>query len=149
MNPVAFRFGLTGRRWGSEGPVVLMLHEGRSAPSELARLIEPLVASGHQVIALDDPTDAGADEAERVSEYASAAREAAVELRDLEGVVGHGLGAAAAAQAFSSAKSSPPSSFAAAPRGAMLPKRASSNASAIWASLASGIARTSPSTSRA
>lgn len=149
MNAVAFRFGLTGRRWGSEGPVVLVLDDGGAAPGMLERLVGPLVAAGNQVIALDDPTDSEADEAERVSEYASAAREAAVELRNLEGVVGLGLGAAAAAQAFSNAKSSPESPFAAAPRGAMLPKRASSNASAIWASLASGIARTSESTSRA
>jgi hypothetical protein len=97
---VAFRFGLTGRRWGDPGPVVLMLHAGRGAPWLPAQLIGPLVAAGRQVIALDDPTDEGADEASRVAEYASAALEAAVELRDLESVVGHGLGAAAGAEAL-------------------------------------------------
>lgn len=97
---VAFRFGLTGRRWGAIGPTVLLLHAGDSMPWMLAQLIEPLLEAGRQVIALDDPTDATAGEADRVGEYASAAQEAAVELRDLESVVGHGLGAAAAAQAL-------------------------------------------------
>lgn len=97
---VAFRFGLSGRRWGDTGPTVLMLHAGDSAPWMLAQLIGPLVAAGRQVIVLDDPTDPLADEASRVAEYASAAQEAAVELRDLESLVGHGLGAAAGAQAL-------------------------------------------------
>ena len=107
MNPralparrVAFRFGLAGRRWGEAGPVVLMLHAGGATPWLLAQLVEPLVAAGRQVIALDDPTGPDADDAARVSEYASAAQEAAVELRDLESVVGYGLGAAAAARAL-------------------------------------------------
>ena len=98
--PVAFRFGLTGRRWGDAGPVVLMLHAGASTPWMLGQLIGPLVAAGRQVIALDDPTDAGDIDAARVAEYASAALEAAVELRNLESVAGLGLGAAAAAQAL-------------------------------------------------
>jgi hypothetical protein len=97
---VAFRFGLSGRRWGDTGPAVLMLHAGDSAPWMLAQLIGPLVAAGRQVVVLDDPTDPLADAASRVAEYASAAQEAAVELRDLESVVGHGLGAAAGAQAL-------------------------------------------------
>lgn len=97
---VAFRFGLTGRRWGDTGPAVLMLHAGTTTPWTLAQLIPTLVAAGRQVIALDDPTDAAADEADRIGEYASAALEAAVELRALESVVGLGLGAAAAAQAL-------------------------------------------------
>jgi hypothetical protein len=97
---VAFRFGLSGRRWGDSGPVVLMLHAGEAMPWMLAQLIGPLVAAGRQVIALDDPTGEPADAQARVAEYASAALEAAVELRDLESVAGHGLGAAAGAQAL-------------------------------------------------
>ncbi len=50
---VAFRFGLTGRRWGESGPAVLMLHAAGGMPWILAQLIEPLVAAGRQVIALD------------------------------------------------------------------------------------------------
>lgn len=97
---IAFRFGLSGRRWGDQGPAVLMLHAGDSAPWMLAQLIGPLVAAGRQVIVLDDPTDESVDEASRVAEYASAVLEASVELRNLEGVVGHGIGAAAGAQAL-------------------------------------------------
>jgi len=97
--PVAFRVGLTGRRWGNAGPTVLLLQDGESTPTSLAAFLEPLLASGRQVVALDDPTDAGLDEAARVGEYAVAALEAAVELPELESVVGQGLGAAAAAQA--------------------------------------------------
>ena len=101
MRPIAFRFGLRGRRWGDAGPTVLVLHGGGTMPWIVAQLIEPLVAAGRQVIALDDPTDASSGEAERVSEDAAAVSEAAVELRQLDAVVGHGLGAAAAAQALS------------------------------------------------
>lgn len=97
---IGFRFGLTGRRWGDAGPVVLLLHAGDSTPRLLAQLIEPLVAAGRQVIALDDPTEAETDPAVRAAEYAAAATEASVEIRDLESVVGYGLGTAAAAQAL-------------------------------------------------
>ena len=96
---VTFRFGLTGRRWGEWGPVVLLLHGNGDEPASFGALIEPLLAAGRQVVALDDPTQEPFDEAARVSEYAAAVGEAAVELRELESVVGHGRGAAAAAQA--------------------------------------------------
>lgn len=97
---IAFRFGLTGRRWGDTGPVVLMLHAGQWTPWLLAQLVEPLVSAGRQVIALDDPTDATSDDEARVAEYAAAATEASVEIRNLESVIGYGFGAAAAAQAL-------------------------------------------------
>jgi pimeloyl-ACP methyl ester carboxylesterase len=97
---VAFRFGLTGRRWGDPGPVVLLLHARGPTPWALAQLITPLLEAGRQVIALDDPTDLAADDEARVAEYAAAAMETSVELRDLESVVGYGMGAAAAAAAL-------------------------------------------------
>ena len=98
--PVTFRFGLTGRRWGDWGPIVLLLHGHDDEPATFGALIEPLLAAGRQVVALDDPTQEPFDEAARVSEYAAAVGEAAVELRELEAVVAHGRGAAAAAQAL-------------------------------------------------
>ena len=102
--PVTFRFGLTGRRWGDWGPVVLLLHGRDDEPANFGALIAPLLAAGRQVVALDDPTQEQSanvgDETARVSEYAAAVLEAAVELRELEAVVGHGRGAAAAAQAL-------------------------------------------------
>jgi pimeloyl-ACP methyl ester carboxylesterase len=98
---ITFRFGLTGRRWGDWGPVVLLLNGRDDEPASFARLIEPLLAAGRQVIALDDPTsDDIGDEPLRVAEFAAAIGEAAVEMRELESVVGHGRGAAAAAQAL-------------------------------------------------
>jgi alpha-beta hydrolase superfamily lysophospholipase len=98
--PITFRFGLTGRRWGERGPVVLLVHGAERAPATFAQLADPLVASGRQVILLDDPTGAGPDGADRVTEFALAIGEAAVEIRELEAVVGHALGAAAVALAL-------------------------------------------------
>lgn len=96
---VAFRFGLSGRRWGDSGPVVLLVRGHEEAPELFARLITPLVASGRQVVELDDPTTSEPGEL-RAAELAAAIAEAAVELRGLEGLAAHGLGAAAAAQAL-------------------------------------------------
>lgn len=99
---VTFQFGLTGRRWGVLGPVVLLLHAQGALPPRLEQMIAPLVASGRQVVALDDPTEPGASTAARASEYALAIAEAAVELPQLEAVVSEGLGSAAAARALES-----------------------------------------------
>ena len=96
---VTFRFGLTGRRWGLIGPVVLLL-QAQEAPARFDHLIEPLVASGRQVVALDDPTQPSAARAARVSEFAAAINEAANEIDGLEAVFSEGLGSAAAAQAL-------------------------------------------------
>ena len=96
---VAFRFGLTGRRWGDGGPVVLAVRGREDGAALFARIVTPLVAAGRQVVELDDPTSAAPDEV-RVAELAAAIGEAAVELRGLEAIAAHGLGAAAAAQAL-------------------------------------------------
>lgn len=96
---VAFRFGLTGRRWGADGPVVLLVRGREEAPALFAQIVTPLVASGRQVVELDDPTTGTPDES-RVAELAAAIGEAAVELRGLEAIAAHGLGAAATAQAL-------------------------------------------------
>lgn len=98
--PVSFRFGLTGRRWGDHGPVVLWLDDRGDPSPRFAELIAPLLATGRQVIALDDPTEASATRAARITEFAAAIEEAAAEIRGLESVVGHGLGSAAAARAL-------------------------------------------------
>ena len=97
---ISFRFGLTGRRWGEQGPIALLLHGRETAPEALAPLIEPLVAAGQQVIALDDPTDPAADQAARANGFAYAIAEAAVEIRWHELVIADALGAAAAAKAL-------------------------------------------------
>jgi alpha-beta hydrolase superfamily lysophospholipase len=98
---VAFRFGLTGRRWGSEGPAVLMVHGRGPLPAALRALVAPLAAAGRQVIALDAPASSGAvDELSRSVELAMAIDEAAVEIPRLEALVGYGAGAAAASVAL-------------------------------------------------
>ena len=96
---VAFRFGLTGRSWGDGGPVVLLVHGRDDAPELFPQVVTPLVAAGRQVVELDDPTTEASDDL-RVAELAAAISEAAVELRGLEAIVAHGLGAAATAQAL-------------------------------------------------
>jgi hypothetical protein len=97
---VTFRFGLTGQRWGVIGPVVLLLQAQEAPAARFEQMIEPIVASGRQVIALDDPTTVSDAKAARVAEYALAISEAAVEMPQLEAVVGAGLGSAAAARAL-------------------------------------------------
>lgn len=99
--PITFRFGLHGQRWGDHGPAVLLLRGRGEDPAIFAPAIEPLLASGRQLIELEDPTDPQAPEGARVAEFAYAIEEAAVEIDDLDAVVGSGLGAAAAAQALS------------------------------------------------
>lgn len=98
---VTFRFGLSGLRWGDEGPVVLMMHGWEGRPTQFRYFIDSLVASGRQVIALDAPAhgDTPGDEAHPMA-FAMALQEAAVEIRNLESVVGHSMGAGAAAIAL-------------------------------------------------
>lgn len=98
---ITFRFGLSGLRWGESGPVVLMMHGRRGRPTQFRYFAEPLLASGRQIVALDVPDERGAGDDAALSEFAAALGEAAVELRELETVLGHGLGAAAAALALS------------------------------------------------
>jgi len=97
---ITFRFGLTGRRWGLIGPVVLLLQAHEASAQRLEHMIEPLVAAGRQVIALDDPTQPSAAKAARIDEYAVAITEATVEMPQLEAIVSEGLGSAAAARAL-------------------------------------------------
>jgi hypothetical protein len=78
---------------------VLVLDDRDAAP-RIAELIEPLVAAGRQVIALDDPTEATAARSSRITEFAAAIEEAAAELHGLDALIAHGLGSAAAARAL-------------------------------------------------
>jgi len=97
---ISFRFGLSGRRWGEVGPAVLLVLGAESASTRVMQLVEPITASGRQVIALDDPTEASASRDARVAELSAAIAEAAVEIRELEAVIGDDLGADAAALAL-------------------------------------------------
>jgi len=99
---VTFRFGLSGVRWGREGqPAVLLMPGLGGRPAQFTHFIAPLLARGRQVIALDAPAHEPAlDEEGTQMELAIAMLEAAVEIRELETVIGHSAGAAAAALAL-------------------------------------------------
>lgn len=100
---ITFRFGLSGLRWGDEGrPAVLLMHGWEGRPTQFANFVAPLLARGRQVIALDAPAHGeSAGEEATLMEFAMALLEAAVEIRELEAVVGHSMGAVASAIALS------------------------------------------------
>lgn len=106
--PVTFRFGLAGLRWGGAGPVVLMLHGWEGRPSQFAAFVPPLLAAGRQVISLAAPAhDGGPLRQANVLLFAQALLEAGSELRDIEAVLGHSMGGAAALLALRLGLSAP------------------------------------------
>lgn len=116
--PVTFRFGLAGLRWGQHGPRVLALHgwEGRAA--QFRGLGERLAARGYQLIALDAPAHGRSpgSQADPVV-FADALQEVAAELGPLHAVVGHSMGGASALYALSRGLDSARSVAIAAPAG--------------------------------
>lgn len=100
--PVTFRFGLAGLRWGHEGPMVLAIHgwEGRAA--QFQPLAETLVARGFRLIALDAPAHGRSpgEEADPVV-FADALQEVADEIGPVHAVVGHSMGGASVLYALS------------------------------------------------
>ncbi|WP_026815634.1 alpha/beta hydrolase [Arenimonas composti] len=116
--PVTFRFGLAGLRWGAGGPTVLALHgwEGRAA--QFRGLGERLAARGYRLVALDAPAHGRSPgrEADPVV-FADALREAAAELGPLHAVVGHSMGGASVLYAVSQGLRSERSVAIAAPAG--------------------------------
>lgn len=94
--PVTFRFGLAGLRWGDHGPRILALHGWEGRASQFRGLGERLAARGYQLIALDAPAHGRSPgrEANPVV-FADAAVEAASELGPLHAVIGHSMGGAA------------------------------------------------------
>lgn len=95
--PVTFRFGLAGLRWGDRGPRILAVHGWEGRASQFRGLGERLAERGYQLIAIDAPAhgrSAGAEANPIV--FADALVEAAAELGPLHAVVGHSMGGAAA-----------------------------------------------------
>lgn len=95
--PITFRFGLAGLRWGTHGPRILALHGWEGRASQFRGLGERLAARGYQLIAIDAPghgRSAGFEANPIV--FADALVEAASELGPLHAVVGHSMGGAAA-----------------------------------------------------
>ena len=98
---VTFRFGLSGLRWGSTGPVVLAMHGWSGRPTQFAAMVEPIVASGRQVVALEAPAHGRSPGTEaHVFAFTEAMLEVAAELKGLEAVIGHSMGGAAALYAI-------------------------------------------------
>lgn len=100
---VGFRFGLSALRWGErDAPVVLMLHGWEGRPTQFAHFIDPLLQAGRQVVALDAPGhgESPGNESNAIL-FTHALLEAAVEIPNLEAVVGHSMGAGAIGYALS------------------------------------------------
>jgi len=87
-------------RWGS-GPAVGLLHGWGGRAAQLSSFVDPLLARGFSVVALDAP---GHGESGRglssAPQFARALRAAADAVGGLHGVVAHSLGAAAVALAI-------------------------------------------------
>lgn len=100
--PITFRFGLAGLRWGHSGPVVLAMHGWEGRPTQFAAFIDPLLAAGRQLIALDAPAHGRSPGREsHPLAFTEALLEAAAEIKGIESVLGHSMGGSAALYAVS------------------------------------------------
>jgi pimeloyl-ACP methyl ester carboxylesterase len=91
-DPLPLPDGLRATAWGA-GPAVLLVHgwEGRGA--QLGALVDPLVAAGYRVVALDGP--AHGDSAGRSTtdpEFAAALEHVRDSIGPLAAIVGHSFG---------------------------------------------------------
>jgi len=95
--PITFRFGLAGLRWGNSGPTVLLVHGWEGRPTQFSSLVAPLLAAGRQVIAIEAPAHGRSPGHEsHVFAFTEAVLEVGAELRGIEAVVGHSMGGSAA-----------------------------------------------------
>jgi pimeloyl-ACP methyl ester carboxylesterase len=99
---ITFRFGLSGLRWGTQGPIVLLMHGWEGRPTQFAAFVPALLARGRQVIAIDAPAHGQSPGREaHVFSFAEALQEAAAELRGgIDAVIGHSMGGSAALMAI-------------------------------------------------
>ena len=87
-------------RWG-RGPAVALLHGWGGRAAQLTSFVEPLVARGFSVVALDAPGHGSSGRGRSSApQFARALRAVADAVGGLHGVVGHSLGAAAVALAL-------------------------------------------------
>jgi pimeloyl-ACP methyl ester carboxylesterase len=90
--PVELPDGLSATAWG-EGPTVLLVHgwEGRGA--QLGALVDPLVATGHRVVALDGPAHGdSAGTSTTGPEFAAAIATVRHQVGPLAAIVAHSFG---------------------------------------------------------
>jgi pimeloyl-ACP methyl ester carboxylesterase len=87
-------------RWG-RGPAVALLHGWGGRAAQLTSFVEPLVARGFSVVALDAPGHGRSGRGRSSApQFAQALRAAADSVGGLHGVLAHSLGAAAVALAL-------------------------------------------------
>jgi pimeloyl-ACP methyl ester carboxylesterase len=87
-------------RWG-RGPAVALLHGWGGRAAQLTSFVEPLVARGLSVVALDAPGHGSSGRGRSSApQFARALRAVADSVGGLRGVVAHSLGAAAVALAM-------------------------------------------------
>ena len=96
-----FANGLKATSWGHSDQKILLMHGWESRGSHMFHFLEPLLAMGFQVIAIDAPLHGKSlgDKANPVS-FADAILAAQKELGPFTSVVGHSMGAAAVAIAL-------------------------------------------------
>lgn len=103
---VTFRSGLSGLRWGTQGPVMLAMHGWEGRATQYRYIAEAIARSGRRFIALDGPAHGlspGRVAHPRLfaETLLDAAAEIATEAGALEAVIGHSMGAGAVAYALS------------------------------------------------
>jgi pimeloyl-ACP methyl ester carboxylesterase len=92
----AFRIGpgLAAHAWGA-GPTVLLVHGWEGRGTQLGRFVDPLVAAGYRVVALDGPAHgASPGGTSDLVETTEALRKVARDLGSLAGVIAHSFGGA-------------------------------------------------------
>jgi pimeloyl-ACP methyl ester carboxylesterase len=93
-------------RWGSrDAPAVLLAHGWGGHAAQMRAFVFPLLSAGYRVIAYDQPAH-GVSEGRLTGlpDFADALAEVAAHHGDVAGVIGHSLGAAAAALALAAGK---------------------------------------------
>jgi pimeloyl-ACP methyl ester carboxylesterase len=93
---------VVGRAWG-EGPTVLLVHGWGGHSGQLTPFVDPAVAAGFRVVALDLPGHGeSAGSVSSLVHFATALVQAAALFRPVRGLVAHSFGAAASTYALSS-----------------------------------------------
>ena len=100
--PITFRFGLAGLRWGQTGPLVLALHGWQGHAAQFAPLAQRLVQHGYRVIALEAPAH-GRSPGRHAHPiiFSDALLEIRDELGAIHAVIGHSMGGGAIIHALS------------------------------------------------
>lgn len=92
--------GVLVQSWGS-GPVVLLAHGWSTYGAQMGSFVAPLVAAGYQVLLFDAPGHAGSPGREfRLDQYAQLLEDIIQHAGSVHAVIGHSLGATAAAMAL-------------------------------------------------